>query len=675
MFDTASVTRRRLVPVLAVAAAALGVPAVADAQLRLKKCDEGRCGTLSVPLDATGAVGGRLSLRVMLAPPRRGPRAGATLLLAGGPGQGGVSAFVGGSFADEWADMWQGATPRNAIVAFDQRGTGAGALRCRDLEAAAASDAGREAAACAAMLGRRRGFFRTTDTVGDIEALRVALGVERLTIAGFSYGTYVAQRYALAHPERVERLLLDSVVEASGVDPLYRDVAAAARRLLPAFCTFGCASFTRDPLGDTARLIERLRAGPLRGTVVSPRGEGRPVRLNRQELLYTLMTGDVDPFSRADYPAAVVSALRGDTAPLMRLKRRAIASEGGGAPGSFSSATYAATLCEELRFPWSWHASPAERDEATAMAEAGMDPALAFPFDPGTLVRNDSMRLCRRWPAASPGPPPEPGTMPDVPVLAMSGTEDLRTPFEGAQRAAARFPRGQALAIPGVGHSVIGWSGCANRAMARFLRGRPVQGRCPSRRPVIRPARPVPASLGAVRRARAVTGRRGRVVTAVAMTVGDLIDDLYSTLFLSLDDRLSDEYAIRGGGLRGGSWSISDRAAIIDRLEFVPGVRISARDFYADDGVEDDPLRLRVSAPGGLDGRIALAGGDDTVFRVRGRLGGRRIRTRVRIRIRAFEAFGVGGASASATDVLEALPCAPRGAPLAPLRRLPIPPC
>ena len=125
------------------------------------------------------------------------------------------------------------------------------------------------------MLGERRAFFRTSDTVDDIEALRVELGVERLAIVGPGYGGYVAQRYAMRYPDHVEKLLLLSPVDAAGLDPLYGDSMAAVRRILPALCRRGCGSFTSDVLGDTARLVERLAREPLRGTIVGPTGHRR----------------------------------------------------------------------------------------------------------------------------------------------------------------------------------------------------------------------------------------------------------------------------------------------------------------------------------------------------------------------------------------------------------------
>lgn len=52
--------------------------------------------------------------------------------------------------------------------------------------------------------------YKMPTIVADLEALRVALGVERINLLGFSFGGLVAMEYAVAHPERVERLILQS---------------------------------------------------------------------------------------------------------------------------------------------------------------------------------------------------------------------------------------------------------------------------------------------------------------------------------------------------------------------------------------------------------------------------------------------------------------------------------
>ena len=72
--------------------------------------------------------------------------------------------------------------------------------------------------------------------------------------------------------------------------------------------------------------------------------------------------------------------------------------------------------------------------------------------------------------------------------------------------------------------------------------------------------------------------------------------------------------------------------AQVDRFEFVPGVRLSAR---AENDAERFPLI--VDGPGRLDGRLVFGESDDEAAPVRGRLGGRRVRATLRIRSRVFD--------------------------------------
>jgi pimeloyl-ACP methyl ester carboxylesterase len=197
---TAAPAARREVPRLAASAPCPTIPRAS-------------CATLRVPLDHSGRVPGTLDLRVAVS-----GRAGAPVLvlLSGGPGQPGLP-FL----ASERSRL--GATARRwRLAVIDQRGTGRDALRCPALQRQmGASDlippTRAAVTSCAARIGAKRRFFTTTDTVADLELLRQALGAGKLALDGVSYGTYVAERYALAHPDRVSRLVLDSVVPHTGV--------------------------------------------------------------------------------------------------------------------------------------------------------------------------------------------------------------------------------------------------------------------------------------------------------------------------------------------------------------------------------------------------------------------------------------------------------------------------
>jgi pimeloyl-ACP methyl ester carboxylesterase len=607
---------RKLLP-LAALAAALALPASADAAFQFRDCNGIDCARVAVPLDRTGATPGQVSLYVERRAAARRPRRGVQLLLASGPGQSATFAYGGATPADSYREFAP-FTPRNDIVAFDQRGTGrSGLLRCPELERASLVDAGAAAAACARRLGPRRGFYRTSDSVDDIEAVRAALGVDKLTLIGVSYGTFVAQAYAARYPTHVDRVLLDSILGVGGWDPFYHDMFHAIPRVLRTVCGTTCRRFTRDPVADVARLVARLARRPLRGRVTLANGRRRRAELTRQDLFFTVVSGDLDDVSRAAFPAAVTSALRGDSAPILRLERRANVDESGGSPREFSSGLYAATTCEEIPFPWPRFSDPATRPGAVLAAVSRIPPSELYPFDAATDAGNDFFRMCRRWPEASPAPYAAPGALTDIPVLMLSGQVDMRTPLEGARTAAAGWPNARVLEIPNTGHSVLtaDLSGCAIRAARRFLRGGSPPAACGRRRNLFPAMPPVPASLRSLRPTGGVGGARGRVLHALELTLYDVAEDFLATLASG-----PDEARLHGAGLRGGRWSWDLVSPMrLDRVELVPGVRVSGR--IAHFGGRRQRARLRISGPAGPDGRLVLHRGHLT-----GRLGGRSVR-------------------------------------------------
>src|SRR5215472_3185228 len=148
------------------------------------------CGSLSVRLDPFGSTPGRLSLRVAMSDVASAPR-GVLVFLTGGPGQPGVP------FAPRLAGRLGPALRGYRLVMFDQRGTGAGALNCPALQGEmGASDL---AVPTPAAIGPSRRYYATADTMADIQGLMNALHVGRITLDGVSYGSYVAERFALVY--------------------------------------------------------------------------------------------------------------------------------------------------------------------------------------------------------------------------------------------------------------------------------------------------------------------------------------------------------------------------------------------------------------------------------------------------------------------------------------------
>jgi pimeloyl-ACP methyl ester carboxylesterase len=617
---------KRAAAALIVVLALIAPAAPAHAALRFKRCDGGfACARLNVPLDRSGSVPGGISLAVKRARALRKPRRGATFVLAGGPGQSASDAFQG----DAVSEILPALRNRDLIV-FDQRGTGhSGLLRCRRLERANLLDASSAAADCAGRLGRRRAFYTSQDSADDMEAIRRELHIDRIAVYGTSYGTKVALAYALRYPAHVERLVLDSMVEPDGPQALYLDTFAAVPRALRALCRSGCKRFTPDPVADVAALVERMASGPLRGRVVDSRGRKRRGTLTREELFVILLAGDFDPSLRAAFPGAVRAALAGDPAVLLRLKRRALALDGEPPPPeSLSSALYAATTCEETRFPWRRDTppDPAQRRGQAGLAAAARPDSDFYPFDRATALDNDLISLCDRWPNALEEPANGPGPLPDVPVLMLEGEDDLRTPVENARRVAASFPKTALVAAPATGHSVLGsdTSRCSARAFRAFFLGSRVNTHCRRRARAFPPTAPPPSSIRKVR-AVGAKGLRGRTLGALALTLKDVSDDSLTAFILDVND----PDLARGGGLRGGRYRVNgNNTVLMRRVEYVPGARVTGK--LARCGERKQHGLLHLGGRAIPDGVLRVRGN-----RVRGRLGGRRVRARLSARTAA----------------------------------------
>ncbi len=524
------------------------------------------------------------------------------------------------------ADGTPGKLDRDLIV-FDQRGTGrSGPIRCPGLERLSLRLAGREAATCARLLGRARSLYGTPDSTADIEAIRRALGVRRIALFGVAGGARLATAYALEHPERVERMVLDSPVEIERPDPLGRDTFRATHRVLRSLCRGRCRGITDDPIADIAQLVDQLAAAPVRGVTVGRSGRPRAAALfSSSGLVRILRASEYDPFLRSAFPAAVRSALEGDTAALLRLRRRTLQYERLSALRPANVGAYAAQHCEETLFPWSGSTPIASRP-ALARTRLGRLPIGTWgPFDVLTALGSDQLGLCARWPVA--GAPAIPaGPLRGVPVLVLVGADDLQTPVGTARRVAARFDRGQVLAVPAVGHHVLAdlSSECATRAFTRFLAGRSVRRRCPPTARDFPPAPRDPLALTELPAAFGIPGSRGRAASAALATVEDTALDVISSFLADPESGAENGPPPRGGGLRGGRWALVGNGVLrLRRVVYVPGVRISG---IVDEFFEGDlSARLRISGPAVPDGRLRITGD-----RVKGRLGGRRIRGRLR---------------------------------------------
>ena len=485
---------RQLMSRLAALALVVGTIGLGPADPAAAACprlggDAWSCRQVAVPLDRARPAAGTISLRLdTLAATGAGSR-GTMLMVAGGPGQGSARSFT---LDSPGAREFYGEQlfPGYRLAAFDNRGTGdSGVLNCPSVQGASTGgDEEQAVARCARRVGDRRVFYSTRDHVADLEAVRRALGVEKLALFGVSYGSQLVLAYAVAHPDRVERVLVDSVVPPEGVDPFFANVLRAVPEKLGRFCAGGrCRAATPGYARDVTALAAALERRPARVRFRVPGGRPVNARLGGLDVVSLAVASDLSPGLAAALPAAVRAARAGRFRPFVRLAELSAATSV--APlRDFSTGLYLATTCQDGPFPWAPATPVAQRGAAISAAVAAQPPGAFGPFGPWAAAFGPASS-CSAWPSPTGASPSAPGPLPDVPMLALSGGIDMRTPTADAVAVAGRFRQGRVLVDPATATACCSAIRQLPRARRAALAGR-------------ERSRPLPAAPGAGRHAR-----------------------------------------------------------------------------------------------------------------------------------------------------------------------------
>ncbi len=185
-----------------------------------------QCATLPVPLDADAPNGPRVSL-ALARRPASGKSQGVLLTNPGGPGASGVE------FLDDAGAVFGPAMRSHFdIVSWDPRGVGeSDGVRCEDdldefysVDRTPADQTAIErnvevaqkfAASCGRLSGPLLEHVSTADSVRDMDAIRAAMAVDKISYIGFSYGTLLGAEYAARYPRHIGRMVLDGAIDPS----------------------------------------------------------------------------------------------------------------------------------------------------------------------------------------------------------------------------------------------------------------------------------------------------------------------------------------------------------------------------------------------------------------------------------------------------------------------------
>ena len=452
-------------------------PPGAEGQVTQRPCaaDEFDCVTVGVPADhfAPDSPTWQVTFAVHRAPVES---LGTVVVATGGPGSSGIIAAP-----DRLAAMSPEITDHYDVVFFDQRGIGrsepflcdealSGGGEPIDSSATAAErdafaeDAEQFATDCFEEAGvdpAHAGRYSTTQAVEDLEVFREWLGVDRLVLYGESYGTQYVQTYAAAHPERVQALVLDGVVDLasdsrSNALELARTYSAVLTATLSACdADIACAG---DAPGSALEQFDRLAADlaeqPARFDFPLPDGRTDERELTLGDLRSAAAWSLSDPGSRSALQGALNAAAGGNLVPLARL----VAASWGADPEDgtayvdpgFSPALYFAVDCTD------YDSVPAG-STGRAELDAWLDVAVAQGVDQQRLGDTFYGALpCLFWPdSGATAARPAPVTDPPYPLLVLTADTDVNTPSAAAERVHQRTVGEAALVLQQGGPHVV----------------------------------------------------------------------------------------------------------------------------------------------------------------------------------------------------------------------------
>jgi pimeloyl-ACP methyl ester carboxylesterase len=438
------------------------------------------CATLAVPLNYADPGGRKITLALSMMP-ATAPAArqqGVLLVNPGGPGE------PGRSLASQVAS---GLSPQVAatydIVGFDPRGVGGSvpALSCDPgffdqvrpdyIPASASAEqvligrAKAYAAGCEQRFGWMLPYMTTVDTARDMDQIRQAFGVAKISYYGVSYGTYLGQVYGTLFPDRVRRMVLDSTVDPTGVwyaDNIDQDYAFQGR--LDAFFAWTAKYDSTYHLGSTQAEVEaaydkardKLKKSPIDGS------NGPLVGPDELDDTFVL-AGYLNSVWPAFAQALSQYAADGDGSLLLTQYST------WGTTSENTFAVYNAVECSDVNWPRNWSKWQADTERVYKAA----------PFETWDNLWFNA--ACAFWPVKGPAKPFAVDGAGLPPVLMLQGTLDPATPYAGAQDAHRLLPSARMVVVEGGGNHGQSLETPPNQCVQNYLNAYLATGAVPER--------------------------------------------------------------------------------------------------------------------------------------------------------------------------------------------------
>jgi pimeloyl-ACP methyl ester carboxylesterase len=433
------------------------------------------CGYVKVPLDREDLGHGRIRIYFELyLHSNPGPAESAILANIGGPG---VATTQNRDF---WLGMYGANLDAHDLLLIDDRGRGLSeVIDCEELQHGTVPFDQAEGD-CAAQLGLAASRYGTGDIAQDTEAVRAALGYDKVDYHGGSYGGSDVTAYATRFGRHLRSIVLDAPYGTPSLDAFVfeRDATHSIPREVRLGCRRSptCSPDHFNPDAELSALLAAVRLRPVEGDASDGSGNLKHITVDENAVLNFMLAAPTGFFLSSNEALAAAAALfQGDAAPLLRLGAEGFhAAEIDYGDQTFWSvgALYGA-ICTDAHEPWDWSDRVSERKEefTEAVLKLPLNAFAPFSKTAGTNLVFSFAHQCLWWEKPSPSAPvATPGaTYPGVPTLVLDGDMDTMVPLEAARRVAALFPESTFVPVAEAGHESTFTSSCARNLASRFI--------------------------------------------------------------------------------------------------------------------------------------------------------------------------------------------------------------
>jgi pimeloyl-ACP methyl ester carboxylesterase len=432
------------------------------------------CASVAVPRDwkntQTGETYDVAMIRIRSS--TQSGRIGSLLINPGGPGGSGVDTAVYLSFGQALGGLPTEITDKFDLIGFDPRGVGRSSpVKCissedQDATFAAVPDPKtdaefqeivalnkRVAEGCGAKYGAQLPLFSTEQAAHDMDAIRTAVGDQKMTYLGFSYGTLLGATYAQLFPDKIRALVLDGAVnpkqdfiagsesQAKGFERAFTNFAAWCQ------ANAGKCAIAPDARGAVTDALAKAGPSPVKGP------DGREATPG---WIFTAVISSLYTESGWQQLAKAVDELQGgDAKSILDLADQYADRKPDGSYSNLFDANLAVNCADADDAPTVERIRQLQGEWRTKYPLFGA--ALAMGMMP-----------CTFWPGARDPYPAGPATG-APPIVVVGTTGDPATPYENTAELASMLGTGQVLTWEGEGHTAYPSTKCIVAAVDSYL--------------------------------------------------------------------------------------------------------------------------------------------------------------------------------------------------------------